>query len=96
MERMGVDILGPFPVTDSVKCYFLVAMVKIQHSRTLFVTYTYRICSEMKSDNAQRNVQKNNNDNFNWKGHNQNNDNIYNIYSEIILKNKEIYKRKNI
>jgi len=33
--------------------------IKIQDSRIVFVTYTYRICSEIKSGDAQRNVQKN-------------------------------------
>jgi len=43
--------------------------IKIQevYARTLFVTYTYRICSEVKSGDAQHNVQQNaQKDNLNW------------------------------
>jgi len=47
--------------------YEKVIRVRIQDSRPLFVTYTYRICSEIKSGDAQRNVQKNTKDNLNWK-----------------------------
>jgi len=48
-------------------------------SRTLFVTYSSRIFSEMKSVDAERNVQKNTIDSINWRDQNQN---IYNIYSK--------------
>jgi len=48
---------------------------KILDSRTLFITY--RRCSEMKSGDAQRNVQQNSTDNTNWRDQNQNIDHIY-------------------
>jgi len=49
----------------------------LQDSRRLFVTY--RICSEMKSGDAQRNVQKNTEYNLKYRDQNHN---IYNIYSK--------------
>jgi len=52
---------------------------KIQDSKTLFVTYTYRICSEIKIGDAQLNVQKNTIDNMNWRDPHKN---IYNIYNK--------------
>jgi len=45
-------------------------LVAFQDFRTLFVTYTYRICSEIKSGDAQRNVKKTTKDNLNWRDQN--------------------------
>jgi len=55
---------------------------RIQHSRTLFVTYTSSICSDVKSGDAQRDVQKNTKDTKDWRNQNQN---MYNILGGELL-----------
>lgn len=53
MERAGVDILGPFPVTDSGNCYVLVAMYHLTKWPKVYV-----VPDQSATTTAERLVEK--------------------------------------